>query len=418
MSVSSKGCAQGEVVEKWIKIPDVNGHCLQQVAKFAVEKFNAEHGDCLIYNSIFEGWYLELGSNNLKYRLHIKAVDFLGRLLIYEVVVFEEKPDKERIRKLISFVIISNPGHCVGPVDPPKVDKWIKIPNLQAVFVIEISKFAVHEFNIKYKDYLVFDSIYEGWYMEMGRDDLKFRLKLKAIDCLKRVNSYEAVVFVKNILGKKILILESFQLSSLVVEKWIQIPSVKEPCVQVVAEFAVDEFNRKYGNILKFNSVYEGWYWELSPNSLKYRLHIKAIDFLERCLNYEFVVFEVKYQSERVRKLVSVVILVSPGHIVGPVDVPKEEKWIQIPNLLISLVVDVAKFALDQINIKLGDSKKFDGVYKAWYMEMGLDNLKFRVHFKSKDCLGRVNSFEAIVLVKHFFSLKIMSLESYKLLCS
>ncbi|XP_022989567.1 uncharacterized protein LOC111486626 isoform X2 [Cucurbita maxima] len=406
MSVAVKVCGQVPAVEKWIKIPDVSGHCVQEVAKLAVEQFNVQHGHSLKYDSIHEGWYCELGQNNLKYRLHIRAIDFLQRSLLYEALVFEEKPKLERIRKLISFLYLLNGGHYVGPVDPPQVEKWIKIPDLRVPFVQEVSKFAIDEYN-KGGEGLKYVEIYDGWYAEMGQDNIKFRLHVKAKDCLGRLRNYEAIVLVKQFLSKKIKILESFKVldQGKVSPGWNQIPDVKELGLQVVIKFIVEQIKIKFGDSLKFEIVYEGWYFGLCPNSLKYRFHVKVIDFLGRPLKFEVVIIEEIRDHLRIWKLDSIIAIVSPE--------PQEKKWIKIPNVQVPLVQELAKFAVDEHN-KNGDGLKYIEVYEGWFMDLGHDNIKFRLHLKAKDWLGRIRNYEAVVLVEHFWSKRIKILESFK----
>nr|AAC12676.1 phloem filament protein [Cucurbita maxima] len=407
MSFAVKVCGQVPAVEKWIKIPDVSGHCVQEVAKLAVEQFNVQHGHSLKYDSIHEGWYCELGQNNLKYRLHIRAIDFLQRSLLYEALVFEEKPKLERIRKLISFLYLLNGGHYVGPVDPPQVEKWIKIPDLRVPFVQEVSKFAIDEYN-KGGEGLKYVEIYDGWYAEMGQDNIKFRLHVKAKDCLGRLRNYEAIVLVKQFLSKKIKILESFKFcdQGKVSPGWNQIPDVKELGLQVVIKFIVEQIKIKFGDSLKFEIVYEGWYFELCPNSLKYRFHVKVIDFLGRSLKFEIIIIEERRVLLRIWKLDSIIVIVSPE--------PQEKKWIKIPNVQVPLVQELAKFAVDEHN-KNGDGLKYIEVYEGWFMDLGHDNIKFRLHLKAKDWLGRIRNYEAVVLVEHFWSKRIKILESFKL---
>ncbi|XP_023530959.1 uncharacterized protein LOC111793346 [Cucurbita pepo subsp. pepo] len=407
MSVAVKVCGQVPGVEKWIQIPDVSSHCVQEVAKLAVEQFNVQHGHSLKYESIHEGWFCELGQNNLKYRLHIRAIDFLQRSLLYEALVFEEKPKLERIRKLISFFYLVNCGHYVGPVDPPKVEKWIKIPDLRVPFVQEVSKFAIDWYN-KSGEGLKYVEIYDGWYAEMGQDNIKFRLHVKAKDCLGRLRNYEAIVLVKHFLSKKIKIFESFKLLDQVkvVPGWNQIPDVKELGLQVVIKFILEHIKIKFGDSLKFEIIYEGWYFELCPNSLKYRFHVKVIDFLGRSLKFEVVIIEERRDHLRIWKLDSIVLIVAPE--------PQEKKWIKIPNVQVPLVQELAKFAVDEHNNKSGEGLKYVEVYDGWFMDLGKDNIKFRLHLKAKDWLGRIRSYEAVVLVEHFWSKRIKILESFK----
>ncbi|XP_022927869.1 uncharacterized protein LOC111434636 isoform X1 [Cucurbita moschata] len=408
MSVAVKVCGQVPAEEKWIKIPDVSGHCVQEVAKLAVEQFNVQHGHSLKYESIHEGWYCELGQNNLKYRLHIRAIDFLQRSLLYEALVFEEKPKFERIRKLISFIYILNPGHYVGPVDPPKVLKWIKIPNLRVPFVQEVSNFAIDEYNkngygIKYVE------IYDGSYAEMGQDNIKFHVRIKAKDLFGRLCSYEAFVLVKHLLSKKIMIFEGFRICDpiKIVPEWILIPDLKAPGLQVVLKFMLEQLKLKFGDRLKFDSIYEGWYFELCPNSLKYRFHVKMIDFLGRSFKIEVIIIEERHDFRRILKLDSISFIVIPG--------PSEKMWIKIPILLAPLVQELANFAVDEYN-KGGEGLKLVEIYDGWFMDLGQDNIKFRLHLKAKDWLGRVRNYEAVVLVEDFISKRIKILESFKFL--
>ncbi|XP_023531643.1 uncharacterized protein LOC111793824 [Cucurbita pepo subsp. pepo] len=407
MSVAVKVCGQVPAEEKWIKIPDVSGHCVQEVAKLAVEQFNVQHGHSLKYESIHEGWYCELGQNNLKYRLHIRAIDFLQRSLLYEALVFEEKPKFERIRKLISFVYILNPGHYVGPVDPPKVLKWIKIPNLRVPFVQEVSNFAIDEYNkngygIKYVE------IYDGSYAEMGQDNIKFHVRIKAKDLFGRLCNYEAFVLVRHLLSKKIMIFEGFRICDpiKIVPEWILIPDLKAPGLQVVIKFMLEELKLKFGDRLKFDSIYEGWYFELCPNSLKYRFHVKMIDFLGRSFKIEVIIIEERHDFRRILKLNSINFIVIPGS--------SEKKWIKIPNVQVPLVQELAKFAVDEHNNKSGEGLKYVEICDGWFMDLGQDNIKFRLHLKAKDWLGRIRIYEAVVLVEDFISKRIKILESFK----
>lgn len=89
--------------ENWVQIPDVGTHCMEEVGKFAVDQFNLEYGNNLIFKSIYEGWYWEINYDTLQYCLHLNAIDCLGRPLSYEAIVLEETTLTERIWKLISF---------------------------------------------------------------------------------------------------------------------------------------------------------------------------------------------------------------------------------------------------------------------------------------------------------------------------
>lgn len=84
--------------------------------------------------------------------------------------------------------------------------------------------------------------------------------------------------------------------------RWIKIPNVESPCVQEAAKFAVEEFNLRYQNSLKYKSTSQGWYLELNANKLKYRLHIEVIDCLQRVLKFEATLTEEKSSAGRVRK--------------------------------------------------------------------------------------------------------------------
>ena len=77
---------------------------------------------------------------------------------------------------------------------------------------------------------------------------------------------------------------------------------------------------------------------------------------------------------------------------------------------------EVSKFALDDFNVKSGDSFKYDGIYDCWYMEMGQDNIKFRIHLKAKNCLSHMHHYKSYVYVKQFLSKSIKIVEYFKLI--
>ncbi|CAK9309125.1 unnamed protein product [Citrullus colocynthis] len=87
--------------KRWIKIPDAETPCVQDMAKFAVEEFNNEHKGSLKYKRVIEGWYKELDENNIRYRLHVHVNDCLRRLLKFMAIVFTQHNENDEITKTL-----------------------------------------------------------------------------------------------------------------------------------------------------------------------------------------------------------------------------------------------------------------------------------------------------------------------------
>ncbi|XP_058782225.1 multicystatin-like [Vicia villosa] len=116
-------------------IPNTNALHVIEVAKFAVSEYNKQSGSKLKLNKVIKGEYQIVTGVN--YHLTLSTGE--GPLLTtYETVVRE---DLDTSRKLIYFtpVPVSGPEPVLGGYKP--------IPNLNAVHVIEIAKFAVSEHN-------------------------------------------------------------------------------------------------------------------------------------------------------------------------------------------------------------------------------------------------------------------------------
>lgn len=73
---------------------------------------------------------------------------------------------------------------------------------------------------------------------------------------------------------------------------WLKIPHSENPHVQEVGKFAVDYFNDKYKNTLRFQEVYEAWIQFVDGNTKRFRLYLKVIDCLQRFLKFEAIVRE------------------------------------------------------------------------------------------------------------------------------
>lgn len=92
-----------DVDKKWIEIPDLTTHCVQDTIKIAVDEYNIKYEDYLKYKSVIIGWYEELDGNKIRYRFHIQAIDCLGRVRTYEAMVLEDKVNGEITKILESF---------------------------------------------------------------------------------------------------------------------------------------------------------------------------------------------------------------------------------------------------------------------------------------------------------------------------
>ncbi|KAG6607542.1 hypothetical protein SDJN03_00884, partial [Cucurbita argyrosperma subsp. sororia] len=61
--------------------------------------------------------------------------------------------------------------HCHG--------KWVEIPNLDSPCMQEISRFAVEEYNHRYRKNLTYQFIYAAWYLEVDARSVKYRLHIQ-----------------------------------------------------------------------------------------------------------------------------------------------------------------------------------------------------------------------------------------------
>ncbi|XP_038887120.1 uncharacterized protein LOC120077305 [Benincasa hispida] len=75
--------------------------------------------------------------------------------------------------------------------------------------------------------------------------------------------------------------------------KSVPVPT-DDPSIQELGKFAVEEFNIKYNDNLKFQSVYKYEKFVLDPYATNYNLWLTAIDCLKRLLNFKARVAEVK----------------------------------------------------------------------------------------------------------------------------
>lgn len=89
----------------WTPIPDVDEGCVHEAAKHGVAEYNMEYNETLKYEGILRAWYMELKEGGLDYGFVLEAVDCVGRVNRYKVVVSEDKGGGEKIWKLKTFML-------------------------------------------------------------------------------------------------------------------------------------------------------------------------------------------------------------------------------------------------------------------------------------------------------------------------
>ena len=93
--------------------------------------------------------------------------------------------------------------HCHG--------KWVEIPNLDSPCMQEISRFAVEEYNHRYRKNLTYQFTYAAWYLEVDARSVKYRLHIQVVRGCGRIKRYEAIVLERNSDCGREKILESFK---------------------------------------------------------------------------------------------------------------------------------------------------------------------------------------------------------------
>lgn len=72
---------------------------------------------------------------------------------------------------------------------------------------------------------------------------------------------------------------------------WTPIPNLGDPFVKIIAEFAVQEYNKKYKKQWKCKGIQQGWYTVMENNQTQYRFHLQQDEVPEGDENiYEAVV--------------------------------------------------------------------------------------------------------------------------------
>ncbi|MEX6631794.1 hypothetical protein SGI36_21330, partial [Providencia rettgeri] len=69
------------------------------------------------------------------------------------------------------------------------------------------------------------------------------------------------------------------------------------------AKWAVTEHNKITHDYLAYDSTVEGWYHEVNPFVIIFKLHIKAKECIGRVRDYIAVVKEEKPLTEKIKKL-------------------------------------------------------------------------------------------------------------------
>ncbi|KAK8478711.1 hypothetical protein V6N11_057310 [Hibiscus sabdariffa] len=152
---------------------------------------------------------------------------------------------------------------------------WTPIKNISDPHVIEIAEFAVKENNMQLGLSLELKAVLRGTTQVVSGTN--YRLLLKVTDGTS-AKLYYAVVFEKAWEGS-------------LVGRWEPIKDISDPHVHEIAEFAVDEFNKRINAItkLKLVAVVSGESQVVSGKN--YRLILKAADKITT-RTYQTIVWE------------------------------------------------------------------------------------------------------------------------------
>lgn len=90
----------------WTSIVDVEEPYVQEVAKFSVTEYDIKYKENLKYTCIARGWYMEQKEGGMDYAFILEALDCLGCVGKYKVLVSEQNYGGEKTRKLKSFKLV------------------------------------------------------------------------------------------------------------------------------------------------------------------------------------------------------------------------------------------------------------------------------------------------------------------------
>ncbi|MQM15186.1 hypothetical protein Taro_048125 [Colocasia esculenta] len=208
-----------------------------EIVEFAVAEYNKQAGKALVFVSVVSGEQQVVAGTN--YKLIIEAEDCCV-IKTYEAVVYDKSWKK--VRELTSF----NP---VPEWVVKKVGGYQPIPNIKDPHVLEIAEFAVEEYNKQAGKALVFVSVVSGDQQVVAGTN--YKLVIEAEDC-GVIKTYEAVVYDKswekvreltsfNPMPERIVKQRSFEMR---VGHYQPIRNVKDPHVQEISKFAVEEHNK------------------------------------------------------------------------------------------------------------------------------------------------------------------------------
>ncbi|MQM02766.1 hypothetical protein Taro_035539 [Colocasia esculenta] len=274
-------------------IEDIDDPYVQEIGKFVVEEHNKQAGQGLVFVRVVSGEQQVVSGTN--YKLVVAAED-AGATNKYEAVVYD-KP-WENFRELTSFALV--PEQVVK-----QVGGYRPIPNIKDPHVQEIAEFAVAEYNKQVGKALVFISVVSGEQQVVAGTN--YKLVIEAEDC-GVIKTYETVVYDKswekvreltsfNPMPERIVKQRSFEMR---VGGYQPIRNVKDPHVQKIGKFAVEEHNKQAGKALVFVRVVSGEQQVVVGTNYKLVIEAKDADVTK---TYEAVVYDKSW--EKVRDLTS-----------------------------------------------------------------------------------------------------------------
>lgn len=189
---------------------------------------------------------------------------------------------------------------------------------------------------------------------------------------------------------------------------WVPYPDLTTVCVLGIANFAVDENNRKTGADLKLKQVLWGAYKEIDDETLKHFVYIETINGKGEIGYYGAEVLVEEKDGKKVNSLI----------YFDPVYQDKTDPsifWRRIPNNQDISVEEVARFAVDTHNSNSDDNLVYISTVEGWFYQEAPNTIRYELFIQAKDCFGRVRIYRAVVLEVTLLPEKIRTLEYFKI---
>ncbi|MQM16017.1 hypothetical protein Taro_048970 [Colocasia esculenta] len=401
-------------VGRYQPIPNLKDPHVQEIAEFAVAKYNKQEGKALVFVSVVSGEQQVIAGTN--YKLAIEAED-CGVIKTYEAVVYDKS--WEKIKELTSFDPM--PERVVKQRSfEMRVGGYQPIRNVKDPHIQEIGKFAVEEHNKQAGKALVFVRVVSGEQQVVAGTNYKLVIEAKDAGV---TNTYEAVVYdkpwekvreltsftlvpeqvVKQVYQSLLLYLprlphsfaspseNTYHTMAIKVGGYQPIPNIKDPHVQEIAEFVVAKYNKQAGKALVFVSIVSGEQQVVAGTNYKLVIEVEDCGVIK---TYQAVVYDKSW--EKVRELTSFDPM--PERVVKQRSFEMRVGGCQpIRNVKDPYIQEIGKFAVEEHNKQAGKALVFVRVVSGEQQVVARTNYKLVI--EAKDA-GVTNTYEAVVYDK------------------